>query len=1576
MITKPDWNIFKAKFSENPQKNFEWMCYLLFCVEFNLSTGIFRYKNQSGIETNPITKENEVIGWQAKFYETTLSEHKSDFIEMLKKSNRDYPNLTKIIFFTNQEWGQGKNQNDPQVKIDVENEANKFNLQIEWRTASFFETPFVTLDNSLIAQYFFSLEKTVIDSIKYMKKHTESLLSEIQTSIVFNEHQLELERSKLLQNLNTEIGKKSIVVLSGEGGVGKTAVIKKLYNELNDTVPFYILKANEFEITNVNRLFGNSNLSDFITIHKGESKKIFVIDSTEKLIDINNTDPFKEFLSALLKNDWKVVFTARSQYLLDLEIHFIDNYRLKPLNFHISKLTLEEIRSIAESYNFDLPNDFKLLDLITNPFYLNEYLKFYTEEEHVGYVKFKDLLWNKIIKKAKPSREQSFLHIAFKRANENHFYVTVDPNDPNLDSLVEDGILGYETAGYFISHDIYEEWALEKIIESEFIRGDNNFEFFKRIGDTLPIRRSFRNWISEKLLLEVESIKEFIEELIEDEQVSSFWKDEVMISVLLCDYSEYFFDAFKSVFLNKDQKLLQRISFLLRISCKEVDDDIFQQLGMKNIDLLSIKYIFTRPKGSGWKSLIEFVFKHLDEIGLNNISFILPVVHDWNMKFKKGETTKLSGLIALKYYQWIIQENGHLSRYDDNKDKILETILYGGFELKTELAEIFDGILTNKSKDHGSPYYHLVELILSKNFEVIRVLPEYVLKLGDLFWFQSNERRNFFHSRLGVEDYFCIDERINKYYPASAYQTPIYWLLKVSFAQTIKFILDFTNKTVESFAKSDFARDEVTTIELQIENKSYKQYICNRIWNIYRGTQVAPNVLESMHMALEKVLFEEAKNTDAEILEGCLLYLLKNSKSASVTAIVVSIVLAYPEKTFNVAIVLFKSKELFFYDTHRMVLDQSAKLNYSIGYGLNYSSKLYQDERIKTCSDKHRTKSLEHIALEYQFFSNKEVSEEDAVQRQKAVWSVLDTFHNELSELYIENESTKTWKLYLARMDRRKMSPIIEEKDGEILISFNPELEPEVREYSESSLRQSSAKMKYTSLKLWAIYRMKKEEQYKQYSNYEDNSKLALKETQDIIAEFERLAEMDTVNNQQQYDYEDFFLFNHSIPAEVCSVLIRDFYNLLNEEDKVFCKDIILDAAASSFTPNYQYQISDGVESAISVLPILIREFPDERDVIKFILLMILFDPHSIGHYADFADFSINAIIKDLWKLNFEDAHSILIGYLTLIPKYESVRKKLWKEKYRHSIYELNENEVLEAFFQENENDIQKIIDNEISIRDVEKIDKLSLESLITAFQLIPLGTESLEHIQLAQEIIFKFANDLTSDEREDEVNYSLKHDFLVKLSNLVLSSAESYALLYLKPFVDNFNSSKFFAEFFEQFILAEDSLKTKDKFWKVWDTFFEKIVELTKEGERDWYVADIIKSYLFASIPWKEAATEWQTFREKDKSFFKEVSRKIGHCPSTLYSLSKLLNSIGSNYLYAGIVWISEMLNKNEVLWDSKLDSNTVYYMENIVKKHIYQKREDIRKWKKQKLDVLVILDYLVEKGSVVGYMLRENIL
>lgn len=385
---------------------------------------------------------------------------------------------------------------------------------------------------------------------------------------------------------------------------------------------------------------------------------------------------------------------------------------------------------------------------------------------------------------------------------------------------------------------------------------------------------------------------------------------------------------FKQELLADNQELLKKLAFLLRIACKEVDEDYFKQLGLKNLNPFSLKYIFTKPKGEGWKSLIKFAFNNLDKIGIKNIYFVLPIIHDWNSKSKVGETTRFSSLIALQYYQWIIKENIYSSR-NDNKDHLLQTILYGSSKIKNELKEIFEEILKYKWKYHKDPYYDLSKIILTKfdGIDVCRVLPEYVLQLADLFWFYTPRKDEFYHhTSIGVEQYFGMEGDQLDYFPASAYQTPIYWLLQFSLKETIYFILEFTNKTVECFAKSDFAKHEVEEIKVFFgESNTLKLYISDRLWNTYRGTQVSPHALESIHMSLEKYFLERGKNTDSKTLEFWLLYLLKNSKSASINAVVASLVSAYPEKTFNVAKTLFRTKEFFLYDTRRLVLDHGQK---------------------------------------------------------------------------------------------------------------------------------------------------------------------------------------------------------------------------------------------------------------------------------------------------------------------------------------------------------------------------------------------------------------------------------------------------------------------------------------------------------------------------------------------------------------------------------------------------------------------------------------------------------------------------
>ncbi len=1036
-----------------------------------------------------------------------------------------------------------------------------------------------------------------------------------------------------------------------------------------------------------------------------------------------------------------------------------------------------------------------------------------------------------------------------------------------------------------------------------------------------------------------------------------------MVSVLLSDYSEVFFQLFEAKLLENDQKLLTRLVFLLRIACKELDESLLQLLGIQNIQGNALQTLFTKPRGRGWNSTISFIHRHVETFGLQNIRIILPLLGDWIKKSKEGETTKKASQIGLFYYKEIIENGGFgYSSHDTTKEQLFSVLLQGASEIKGELANIFEEVIREKQTSHSGKHYELVETILTSitdSFEVAKNLPEKVFSLADLFWFQAPESI-YEHSGIGVEEYFCISPTSHfKYFPSSAFQTPIFHLLRYFPKGTIDFILAFTNKTVECYANSDLD-GQIKKVNISIdETQVIQQYISNRLWNMYRGTQVSTDLLESIHMALEKWLLEYAKTASQEELELVCKYLISNSKSASITAVVTSVVLANTQKLFNIAAMLFQTKEFFLYDTTRMTIDQSAKSQYSIGYGLNADSKLHQDERIKTCDDPHRGLSLENTAVNYQFFRSAEESDEEAERRQKVVWNIFDRYYKELPDKNKETEFDKTWRLYLARMDRRKMQPEVEEKDGGILIKFNPEIEPELRKYSEDSLQKSSESMKYIPLQLWSKYRFgRDEDKYKQYQQYETDPQLVLAETKEIIEKLKSATE------------EEFSLFNRPIPAYTCSVLVRDFFDKLSLEDKEFCKQVILEFASIPLRfEQYRYQVSDGTEPAITSLPELLKCFSEDREGILIVLFLLLLNP-----WREISGFAIRGIFHSLWEISFNDAQSIFLGYLLLKQKFDNLKAEIREEIYKNGVYERSEEQAIERFDDRYEKELASIVSNKIAYEDVKNLEQLDLEILNTAFELLPLRTQNVEHKKFLSLIFLVFSKKLLLD--HDKVDYDLKHRFLVKLAYFILTSPKEEIKLHLKPFVENFNNSENVADFFQEFIIAEDTLNQYEEFWMVWDAFYEKIAELSKKSGTYYNSKGIIRNYLLAWPYWREDAKEWHTLKEREKRFFSKVANDMGHCPTVLYSLSKMLNSIGSNFLEEGISWISVILQRNEKLATEDLETNTVYYVENLVRRYFIRNRQNIKTTIQIKKQVIVILNFLIERGSVTGYLLREDIL
>src|SRR5690606_7958080 len=118
---------------------------------------------------------------------------------------------------------------------------------IDWRVPSHFERQLALPENKYLADYFFSNGNTIIGFIEGLKKHTENLFLPIQTDILFKGKSIKINREGIVETLATAINKvgSKTLILSGEGGSGKTAAIKEYYKTKGSEIPFYVFKAVE-----------------------------------------------------------------------------------------------------------------------------------------------------------------------------------------------------------------------------------------------------------------------------------------------------------------------------------------------------------------------------------------------------------------------------------------------------------------------------------------------------------------------------------------------------------------------------------------------------------------------------------------------------------------------------------------------------------------------------------------------------------------------------------------------------------------------------------------------------------------------------------------------------------------------------------------------------------------------------------------------------------------------------------------------------------------------------------------------------------------------------------------------------------------------------------------------------------------------------------------------------------------------------------------------------------------------------------------------------------------------------------
>ena len=323
-----NWDEFKAKFHGKTQDAFEDLTYHLFCNEFNNGQGIFRYKNQKFIETEPIKIENDIIGFQTKFYDSSPSNHVPDFIDTINNAKKTY-GLTKIVFYVFPEFGQSSKKYKTESKAieKIENEAIKHNMEIIWKVPSVIEQDLSKPENRILKYEYFDSEFEGIYNINsFIELKRDKLKPDHKNTFV------------ILDNIDDVLNKvqnNEFVTIFGNPLSGKTRLSLEVAKELFNA---------DYNVLIITRIHYKliSNIKKVLAYDK---PNLIIFDDYKRTSE--NLSIIIEEIRYIGQNKVKFLFTLNKQYLsaLNKQLYEFGNIT----NIQLKSISNNYMRNIIES---------------------------------------------------------------------------------------------------------------------------------------------------------------------------------------------------------------------------------------------------------------------------------------------------------------------------------------------------------------------------------------------------------------------------------------------------------------------------------------------------------------------------------------------------------------------------------------------------------------------------------------------------------------------------------------------------------------------------------------------------------------------------------------------------------------------------------------------------------------------------------------------------------------------------------------------------------------------------------------------------------------------------------------------------------------------------------------------------------------------------------------------------------------------------------------------------------------------------------------------------------------------------
>lgn len=1190
-MVRVDWNIFKAKFGDGSRQAFEDLSYSVFCREYGLKTGVFRYRNHPALETEPIRRNGENIGFQAKFFEGGLSCYKREILNAIYGVLDKYPSLNRLVFYLPTDfdcYSQGVGPSlVTKLQRDIENEAKEKDLTIEWFCLSRLEAIFARDEYEALGKYFFANEPSVYALVDGLDAKTNLTLGTIRTSSSGSGVSFHANRTSFIEKLEKELPN-HICVIHGDGGVGKSGLVKEFSEQFDERI---MLRPTE-----VSETFGaihmksewHTDIVSFLKVYDCDSQKLFVLDSAEKLETEDNAAAILHVLKQFKEFGWGVLLTTRSHYRQFLET-LLSLHLSAPYVFsELLPITECELSVFAKNNKVILPEDHLTKDLLRYPFYLDAFLKTCIGDSHLGLSKFKQKLWRHIIGGGVSGdiASQKFIEMVQKRIKTNNYWVDVNnANDDSVKALVTRGVLSLEESNqrYSVAHDIYEEWALERGIERLYTEQATE-SFFKTIVEARPMIRAYRLWLIDKLM-SGEDLSELVENALS--QNNKCWFDETIIAVMSSPYASFFLKQHRECLLQNNADLLCRIVRCVMLACRTSNDQMIPIKGIKYENLF--RHYFTKPIGPGWKALIDFLYANKDMLHGFDLKDVIALLHDWCNAEPRGETTRKAGLLA---FDFCVNHGTHKEKgfevHHGDLGKLISAITAASWEIKEELEKILCFYLDHFSNNIDGICQDIAFAVLGKPLEHIRfvnVFPDLIYRMAKQLWLSKEHRGSIFDIGEMEGCYGLTSHYAFKYFPASAFMTPTYWLLESNPKKAVDFIVEITNTSIEHAAMANNYIGLPQTAFSFPGGMEVRQYISDALWSCHRGSigPVIPYLLQSIHMALEKFLLETHKmHPDwAPKLETLMLDAIRDSQSASIAGVATSLVLAHPDEYFNLASVILTSRAAISADYRRCKMGEPQCQQL---YEMSGSRNIYVNERLETLKEGFRNTSLENVMVHYQLLSQK-----DRAKRKERIEFLLDNY----SKL-TEDED----RFFVFRVDARKRQLFrTTDENGQPVLGFIPELPQDLLEKQRTAQDELRPNQIGMNLMLWASAKIKSKAIPSCCAQYEADLSMAIGDFKFVV---------DALREDTNNVFRSLIVY----PAVA---FLKYYYRNIDGDTINICKDIIFAFSSLGLKDSYMFQVEDGYSISISALPDIITNGNQvERTHASCLLLVAMLNENPI----------------------------------------------------------------------------------------------------------------------------------------------------------------------------------------------------------------------------------------------------------------------------------------------------------------------------------------------------------------------------